>query len=387
MGKIVINKEINLFLEEFNLDKTIGRLGFGMMRLPKNGDRIDIEETKRLVDAFMISRFNYFDTAFAYPGSEEAIKEALVDRYPRKSYYLATKCAIWSGCKCEEDAKSELDVSLERTGAGYFDFYLLHALNKNTAKTFEEWGLWEYFSKKKEEGLIKHLGFSFHDSAEVLDDILSKHPEAEFVQLQINWADWEDPNIQSRKCWEVARKHNKSIIVMEPVKGGLLANPHPDVTKVFASSDPGSSPASWALRFAASLDGVMTVLSGMNTLEMLGENIKTLWNFQGLSKDQLKVIDEAREVFNTLPSVPCTKCDYCAKVCPMNIGVSGSFASLNTALLYDNKEKAKEQFESLVIKKGKNSPDKCIKCGKCEEACPQHISIRKNLEKAQALFL
>ena len=372
--------------EEYDLDKNVGKLGFGMMRLPRKGDGIDIEETKKLVDAFMISRFNYFDTAFAYPGSEEAIKEALVNRYPRKSYYLASKCAIWSGCKEKEDAEKELDISLERTGAGYFDFYLLHALNKDSAKTFEEWGPWEYFLKKKEEGLIKHLGFSFHDSPEVLDDILSKHPEAEFVQLQINWADWEDPKVQSKGSWEVARKHNKDIIVMEPVKGGLLADPHPLVKEVFSSSDPNASPASWAIRFASSLDGVMTVLSGMNTLEMLGDNVKTMWNFKGFDAKQMETIEKAREVFSSLPSIPCTKCDYCAKVCPMDIGISGTFAAMNTLLLYGNETIAKDRYKALVINKGRKNPEKCIKCGKCEEACPQHIEIRSNLEKAKEHF-
>lgn len=372
--------------EEYDLDKNVGKLGFGMMRLPRKGDGIDIEETKKLVDAFMISRFNYFDTAFAYPGSEEAIKEALVNRYPRKSYYLASKCAIWSGCKEKEDAEKELDISLERTGAGYFDFYLLHALNKDSAKTFEEWGLWEYFLKKKEEGLIKHLGFSFHDSPEVLDDILSKHPEAEFVQLQINWADWEDPKVQSKGSWEVARKHNKDIIVMEPVKGGLLADPHPLVKEVFSSSDPNASPASWAIRFASSLDGVMTVLSGMNTLEMLGDNVKTMWNFKGFDAKQRETIEKAREVFSSLPSIPCTKCDYCAKVCPMDIGISGTFAAMNTLLLYGNESIAKDRYKAMVINKGRKNPEKCIKCGKCEEACPQHIEIRSNLEKAKEHF-
>ena len=372
--------------EEYDLDKNVGKLGFGMMRLPRKGDGIDIEETKKLVDAFMISRFNYFDTAFAYPGSEEAIKEALVNRYPRKSYYLASKCAIWSGCKEKEDAEKELDISLERTGAGYFDFYLLHALNKDSAKTFEEWGLWEYFLKKKEEGLIRHLGFSFHDSPEVLDDILSKHPESEFVQLQINWADWEDPKVQSKGSWEVARKHNKDIIVMEPVKGGLLADPHPLVKEVFSSSDPNASPASWAIRFASSLDGVMTVLSGMNTLEMLGDNVKTMWNFKGFDAKQMETIEKAREVFSSLPSIPCTKCDYCAKVCPMDIGISGTFAAMNTLLLYGNETIAKDRYKALVINKGRKNPEKCIKCGKCEEACPQHIEIRSNLEKAKEHF-
>ena len=364
------------------MDKSVGKLGFGMMRLPRKGEGIDIEETKRMVDAFMVSRFNYFDTAFAYPGSEEAIKEALVDRYPRKSYYLATKCALWSGCHSSDDAKRELDISLERTGAGYFDFYLLHAMNGKNASQFEEYGLWDYFLKKKEEGVIKHLGFSFHDTPEVLDDILSRHDEAEFVQLQINWADWENPKVQSRGCYEVARKHGKKIIVMEPVKGGLLSDPHPDVRKVFSDGDPDASPSSWAIRFASSLDGVLTVLSGMSTMDQLSDNIKTMYNFKGLSAQEKETIEKAREVFSSLPSVPCTRCDYCAKVCPKDIGISGSFAALNTVLQYNNKERAGMQYKTLVTEKGRKSPTLCVKCGKCEEACPQHIEIRKNLDKA-----
>ncbi|MGN1164315.1 MAG: aldo/keto reductase [Candidatus Ornithospirochaeta sp.] len=364
------------------MDKTVGKLGFGMMRLPRKGDEIDIEATKSLVDAFMIARFNYFDTAFAYPGSEEAVGKALVERYPRSSYYLASKCALWSGCSSSDDAKKELDISLERTGAGYFDFYLLHAMNGTNASKFEEWGLWEYFLKKKDEGLIRHLGFSFHDSPEVLDDILTKHPEAEFVQLQINWADWENPKVQSRRCWEVARKHNKKIIVMEPVKGGLLATPPESVKDVFVSADKTRTPASWAIRFASSLDGVMTVLSGMNTMEMLQDNMKTLWNFNGLTKEEMETVEKAREAFLSLPSVPCTRCDYCRKVCPKEIGISGTFASLNTVLQFNSKDRAKEIFSTQVTAKNLLGPEKCIKCGKCEEACPQHIEIRKNLEKA-----
>lgn len=365
------------------MGKEIGKLGFGMMRLPRNENGIDIEETNRMVDAFLSSGLNYFDTAFAYPGSEEAVREALVDRYPRESFFLATKCAIWSGCKSREDAISELETSLSRSGAGYFDYYLLHALNARTAPKFEEWGLWDYFLKKKEEGKIRHLGFSFHDTPETLDEILTRHKEAEFVQLQINWADWDNPQVQSRRCWEVARKHNKEIIVMEPVKGGLLASPHAEVVKAFSSS---ASPSSWAIRFAASLDGVKVVLSGMSNMEQMEDNLSTMKDFKPLSDEEKKTVERAREIFSSLPSVPCTKCDYCAKVCPAGIGISGTFASLNTVLQFNNKERARERFAALVTSKDLKGPEECLKCGKCEEACPQHIEIRKNLEKASEVL-
>ncbi len=226
------------------LGKEIKKLGFGLMRLPQNGDKIDIEQTKKMVDKFLDAGFTYFDTAWAYAGSEDAIRQALVERYPREKFQLATKNAAWINCKTREDAINQFETSLKQTGAGYFDFYLLHNLGEGRTKFFDDFDLWSWIQEKKKEGFIKHIGFSFHSTPEELEDILNNHPEMEFVQLQINYADWENPAIQSRGCYEVARKYNKPIIVMEPIKGGMLANPPESVVKVFKEVEPDSSVAS-----------------------------------------------------------------------------------------------------------------------------------------------
>ena len=230
------------------LGEDVKKLGFGLMRLPRvagtETDEIDVEQVKDMVDAFMEAGFTYFDTAWAYNGSEEAIREALVKRYPRDSYTLATKNAAWIRCKNREEAVAQFDVSLERTGAGYFDFYLLHNLGEHRTHYFDDWDMWSFVKEKKEQGLIKHIGFSFHSTPEELEAILQAHPEAEFVQLQINYADWENPAIQSRAVYEMARKYNKPVVIMEPVKGGMLANPPQTVKDVFEKAEPGSSTAS-----------------------------------------------------------------------------------------------------------------------------------------------
>lgn len=363
------------------LGESIKKLGFGLMRLPQKDEKIDIEQTKEMVDRFLAAGFTYFDTAWAYAGSEDAIRQALVERYPRESYQLATKMAAWINCKTREEATEQFETSLRQTGAGYFDFYLLHNLGESRTEVFENFDLWNWALEKKKEGLIRHVGFSFHSTPEELDAILNAHPEAEFVQLQINYADWENPAIQSRACYEVARKHGKPVIIMEPVKGGMLATPPESVSDIFKAAEPDASCASWALRFAADLEGVITVLSGMSNIGQMEDNLAVMKDFHGLTDAQKETLDKSRIAMSQIPIIPCTTCNYCAKVCPKNIGISGSFTALNYLILYKNFDAAAHQESWLVDRHGKKQADECIKCGKCEAACPQHIEIRKELER------
>lgn len=366
------------------LGKEIKKLGFGLMRLPKNDEVIDVEQVKDMVDRFLEEGFTYFDTAWAYAGSEDAIRQALVERYPREKFQLATKNAAWINCKTREEAIAQFETSLKQTGAGYFDFYLLHNLGEQRTKFFDDFNMWSFVQEKKKEGLIKHIGFSFHSTPEELEEILNKHPEMEFVQLQINYADWENPSIQSRACYEVARKHGKPVVIMEPVKGGMLANPPEPVQEVFNKANEEASFASWAIRFAASLDGVITVLSGMSSREQMEDNLSYMKNFTSLTKEESDTLQEAQKALNSIPLIPCTTCNYCAKVCPNNIGISGSFTAMNYLTLYKNEAAAKMQENWIVGGHGKKSANECIKCGKCEEVCPQHIAIREELVKVNS---
>ena len=370
------------------LGESIKKLGFGLMRLPKlEGDVIDVEQTKKMVDLFMDAGFTYFDTAWAYAGSEDAIRQALVERYPREKFQLATKNAAWINCKTKEEATAQFDTSLKQTGAGYFDFYLLHNLGESRTKYFDDFDLWNWVQEKKEQGLIKHVGFSFHSTPEELEEILNAHPEMEFVQLQINYADWENPAIQSKACYEVARKHGKPVVIMEPVKGGMLATPPKSVEEILKAAEPESSAASWAVRFAANLEGVITVLSGMSNVEQMQDNLSYMKDFAGLTEKEKETLDKAQEELKKIPLIPCTTCNYCAKVCPKEIGVSGSFTAMNYLTLYGSKEQALHQEGWLVGGHGRKSAKECVKCGKCEEVCPQHIKIREELEKvAQELL-
>ena len=365
------------------LGESIKKLGFGLMRLPMNGDEIDMDQTKKMVDTFMSKGFTYFDTAYVYIGgkSEVALKEAVVDRYPRDSFQCATKLPLWDQ-KSREELQEILDTSLQRAGLEYYDFYLLHAMSAERAQKADELQAWDFMKQVKAQGKAKHIGFSFHDSAEALEDILKNHPEMEFVQLQINYADWESDSVQSRKCYEVARKYNKPVIIMEPVKGGSLATMTPEVQKLFKDANPEASIPSWAIRYCASLEGIITVLSGMSNEEQLNDNVSYMEDFQPLTDSERQVVAKAVEILNNTPTIPCTACKYCVDGCPQKINIPGVFSAMNNFTLYNNLPGAKGSYQNAVKDGGKASD--CIQCGNCEAHCPQHIQIIEELKKAAA---
>ena len=368
------------------LGEQIPKLGFGLMRLPKLADgQIDVEQVKGMVDTFMDAGFRYFDTAYGYDegNSEKAAKAALVDRYPRDSFYLATKLPAFLA-ESKEAAQQMFYTSLERTGAGYFDFYLLHNLGPGRTEKFDEYGLWDFLAQRKAEGLIRHLGFSMHAEAEELDKVLTAHPEAEFVQLQINYVDWEDEKVQSRACYEVCRKHGKPVIIMEPVKGGSLSNLPEEATVAMRKIAPQASNAAWALRFAASLEGLVTVLSGMSTPEQVADNIRTMQDFRPLDETERAALDETVRYLRSVPTIPCTACRYCVKGCPQQINIPGVFSCFNTYKVYQNLRGARGSYGFATRNGGKASD--CIACGQCEAVCPQSIHIIDELKEAAALL-
>lgn len=354
------------------------KLGFGLMRLPKKGPFTDIEQTKKMVDMFLAAGCTYFDTAYVYLGSEAAAKKALVSRHPRDSYTLATKLNVNVAAN-KKAAEKQLETSLSRTGAGYFDYYLLHAIMDNNYKKYDKFGLWDFVSEQKQKGTLKHIGFSFHAGPDLLDKLLTAHPEVDFVQLQINYADWENPSVQSRANYEVARKHGKQIVIMEPVKGGNLAKPPKEVETLFRSYAPDASPASWAIRFAASLPGVLSVLSGMSDTAQMADNLSYMRDFKPLNEEEQKIIQQAQQILGKSSAIPCTACRYCTEGCPKNIPIPDVFAAANKWLANGRLEEAKESYAAAVNGVGKASD--CIHCRQCEKVCPQHIDITARLEK------
>lgn len=371
-------------MNEKYLGEHMPKLGFGFMRLPMIGEEIDVESLKLMADRFLENGFTYFDTAYIYVNqkAEGALKEVLVDRHPRDSFQLTSKLPL-DYVKCEEDIEKIFYTSMERLGVEFIDYYLIHAMNKTRYAKAEEFGAWEKMFRLKKEGKMKHFGFSFHDKADVLDEILSKYnEEVDFIQLQLNYLDWESEEIQARKCYEVALKYNKPIIVMEPVKGGILAELPPKAAKLMTDHRPDMSIPSWAVRYCASLDNIFTVLSGMSTMEQVEDNMSYMKEVEKLSKAEYKVIDEAMEIIQSVETIPCTDCKYCVPVCPKKIAIPGLFSTANDNTLFGTEGEMPVNMRKYRMRiAGLGKASDCIACGRCEAQCPQHIPIIKHMAK------
>ena len=368
------------------LDAGNFKLGFGLMRLPKNPDgSIDVPQVTEMADKFIAAGGTYFDTAFVYDKgeSEAAFKAAVADRYPRSAYTLATKLnAASMHVSDEKAAKQEFFTSLERTGAGYFDYYLLHAIQRGNYQVYDDYGIWDFVKEQKEKGLIKHWGFSFHADPMLLEELLTAHPDAEFVQLQINYADWDNPGVASRRNWEICKAHGKPVVIMEPVKGGILADPIPAVKDILKAANPDASCASWALRYAAGIDNIMVVLSGMSSLAQMEDNLSFMRDFQPLSAEEMAVIAQAQKALDADKSIPCTACHYCTKGCPMQIPIPEIFNVQNRKM---GAPRFRTVREYNIVTQDKGKASGCIQCGQCESACPQHLPIIKLLRACREL--
>ena len=358
-------------------NKIKGELGFGCMRLKMNDKEVDQKEFNRMIDAFMEAGFNYFDTAHGYIDgkSETAIRDCLVSRYNREDFVLTDKISYWCFEK-EEDVVPLFEKQLKQCGVEYFDFYLFHCMNREAYEKHKRCNTFEIIKNLKEQGKIKHIGMSFHDTADFLDLLLTEQPYMEVVQLQINYLDYDDPTVQSKACYDVAVKRGKQVIVMEPVKGGALADLPNEAAEVIKELGDGSQ-ASYALRYAASYPEVFMVLSGMGNIEMMNDNIKTFKNFVTVNDAEVKAFEKIRHIVRKVKQLPCTKCNYCADVCPSEIPISKIFAVYNGLMGAKlSRSRAKEQLLEY-----RDKIAECIKCGKCEGNCPQSIKIREELEK------
>ena len=366
------------------------KLAFGMMRLPLTDPvdttAIDYETVNKMVDSFMARGFIHFDTAAPYHKmtSEIAVRECLVKRYSRESFTLTNKLSLFM--VEEEELEPFFAGQLERCGVDYFDYYWLHAMSAERARKAEELHAFEFVREKKAQGKIRHIGLSFHDSAEVLDQILTDHPEMEYVQLQINYLDWEDPEVQSRKCYEVCRKHGKPVMVMEPVKGGVLASLVPEAEALLKKADPKASLASWAIRFAASLDNVCMVLSGMSTPEQMEDNLSYMEELKPLTGEEIKLLEKVVEVIHSKATIACTACRYCVDGCPMGIAIPDYFALMNDLSKFGETRlgRNKQSYARFTGEGGKGLASACIGCGQCEGQCPQHLPIIQYLKDVAA---
>ncbi len=364
------------------------KLGFGLMRLPTvNGvwENIDLPRAQEMIDEYMKEGFCYFDTAYVYHGgnSEKAFGSLVAKRYPRDSYILTSKMPIFK-IKEVDEYEQIFAEQLERCQVDYFDNYFLHSIGKSVYGKIKEHKAFEFIAKKKGEGKIRHIGFSFHDDAETLDMILSEHPETELVLLQINYIDWDDESIQSRKCYEVCLKHGVKVAVMEPLKGGALANLPEDAAKVLLEREPQMSIASWGIRFAASLKNTLVVLSGMSSMQQLKDNMGYMKDFEPLSDDEMKAVFRAAEITKSTIAIPCTACKYCVPDCPQGIAIPEYFAIYNNQHKFGLLPGLQTTFRNIANGAGK--PSDCIACGQCEEHCPQHLKIIDSLKTVADIF-
>lgn len=366
------------------------KLGFGSMRMPlldsEDVTSVDLEQVCRMIDAYLEQGFTYFDTAYMYHKyeSERVLKKVLVERHPRESFVLADKLPL-SHIKDDSVLEDFFHEQLEKCGVEYFDYYLLHNVSKSSFKVAEKHDAFAFINQKKAEGKVRNVGFSFHADAETLEEVLSKHnDEVDFVQLQLNYLDWDNDYIQSRLCYEVCRKYGKKIVVMEPVKGGLLANVPAEVEAMMKAKNPDLSPASWAIRFAAGLEDVFMVLSGMSNMEQLMDNTSYMKEFKPLDEEEMVVIHEAIDRIQAGTAIACTKCRYCVEGCPKQIAIPEYFSLYNSQKLFGGKSNADGYYKNYLHKH--DSAASCIGCGKCEQICPQHLPIRELLKDVSEVF-